>query len=341
MIKINKDIAVSFDDILLVPQRSNIKSRKDVDISMSGFSLPIVSAPMDTVTEWEMAAHISSAGGLGIIHRYMSMYDRVSQACTANAASPNQNGVGIAISAAEAMNNDVMQDIKMSGIKWVCIDTANGHNEIAIGATRHLKNNFPDLKVMSGNVATAQGFLDLSEAGADAVRVGIGGGSVCTTRIVTGHGVPTLQSIIDCYQIKKQNNLNALIVADGGINNTGKIAKAFAAGSDLVMLGGMLAGTYEAPGEAIDGLKRLRGMASAEAQLEWRGEISVDEGASTNIKISGSVVDLFNKIKGGISSACSYSGVEKLADLCEFSEYITVSPQTMKENVPHALVNQG
>lgn len=341
MIKFNKDMAISFDDVLLVPQHSNIKSRKEVKLSMNSFSFPIVSAPMDTVTEWEMAANIAKEGGLGIIHRYMNTAERLHQASMAivGAGSERMHGVGIAISSLEAFDNVFIRDVIALGIKWVCIDTANGHSKLCGLAVNRIAKEYPEIKVMAGNVSTAEGYLHLARMGAHAVRVGIGGGSVCTTRLVTGHGVPTLQSIIDCYDIKVKESVETLIIADGGIKNVGDMVKAFAAGADLVMLGGFLAGTGEAPGEMIDGYKSFRGMASKEAQLNWRGEVSVSEGASTKIKYKGSVNNLFDEIRGGLSSGCSYTGVNRLADLVDYAEYVTVSNNTVKENSPHALVN--
>jgi IMP dehydrogenase len=341
MIQSNTKHAISFDDILLVPQSSAVKTRKDINLDMHGFIFPIVSAPMDTVTEWEMAANIAKEGGLGIIHRYMNTAERLYQAsmAMAGAGSEGMSGVGIAISSLEAFDDVFIKDVIALGIKWVCIDTANGHSELCGLAVNRIAKEYPEIKVMAGNVATAEGYEHLANMGAHAVRVGIGGGSVCTTRLVTGHGVPTLQSIIDCYSIKIKNSIETLIVADGGIKNTGDMVKCFAAGADLVMLGGFLAGTGEAPGEMIDGYKSFRGMASKEAQLDWRGEVSVSEGASTKIKYKGSVNNLFNEIKGGLSSGCSYTGVNRLVDLVEYAEYVTVSNNTVKENSPHALVN--
>lgn len=331
------DNALCFDDILLIPQQSDIQSRHAVDISMHGYSLPIVSSPMDTVTGWEMAAHIASAGGIGIIHRYMDRPDQLVQAEMAMQGTSNVAGIGVAIGASDILDTKYMESIAHMGINWVCIDTANGHGEACIKAVRSLKRQYPELMIMAGNVSTAHGYTVLSMAGADAVRVGIGGGATCTTRIVSGHGVPTLQSIIDCSYAKELNSLNTLIVADGGIKNTGDIVKSFAAGADLVMLGSMLAGTSEAPGEVIDGQKSFRGMASAEAQHDWRGSVSVAEGVSTKIPFKGSVTQIIDNIKNGIGSGCSYSGVNKLSELAENALYNIVSPLSVGESRPHAL----
>lgn len=330
--------SLCFDDILLVPGYSNISSRHAVDLTMSGYEFPIVASPMDTVCEEEMAVAIANEGGIGIIHRYMDRSERLFKLETACIRTHNKDGIGIALSSLECFDTQFIDDALEFGCMWFCIDTANGHGSAAIGAVKHLRANYPGINIMVGNVATAEGFAMLAEAGADAVRVGIGGGATCITRIVSGHGVPTLQSIIDCYEYKNNNNINTLIIADGGLRNTGDIVKAFAAGADLVMLGSMLAGTEEAPGEAVGGFKELRGMASKEAQEDWKGSYSVIEGVSAKIKYKGSVQKIFDQIKGGIGSGCSYSGVSKLSELAENSEYTLVSQASLSESKPHAIL---
>ena len=341
MIRLNKEEALCFDDFLLVPQSSDIKSRKDINLRMGYYDFPIVSSPMDTVTEWEMAAHIAKQGGIGIIHRYMNTAERINQTIMAISGAGDSRiacyGIGVAISAKEAMDSQFIEDIISTGAMWVCIDTANGHGEACALAVRSLKARYPKLKVMAGNVSTKDGFAKLARMGADAVRVGIGGGATCTTRIVSGHGVPTLQSIIDCYEFKVENNIDTLIIADGGIKNTGDMVKAFAAGANLVMLGSMLAGTDESPGDIQDGHKSFRGMASTKAQMNWRGEVSVAEGISTMIPYKGSVLNIIEDIKGGLGSGCSYSGVPALGDLVHEAHYIKVSPLSRAESVPHAI----
>ena len=337
--RVGKDIC--FDDILLTPQFSDVTSRKDVDLTMHEFKFPIVSSPMDTVTEWQMAAAIADEGGLGIIHRYMNTSERLIMLQMAMDDTDNPEGIGIAISSFESLETQFIEDAIKLGCKWFCIDTANGHGAAAVMAVKSFKNRYPNIKLMVGNVATGEGFDFLAEMGADAIRVGIGGGATCKTRIVTGHGSPTLQSIIDCYETKKAKSHSSLIVADGGIRNSGDIVKSFAAGADLVMLGSMLSGTEESPGIIMDGYKSLRGMASRDAQIQWRGEVSVDEGISTMVKYKGYVKDIFDEIRGGISSGCSYSGVHALADLCETAFYTEVSPLSINESRPHAEVNNA
>lgn len=336
MFKWSNHKSLCFDDILLVPQYSDIPTRSDIDISMHGYKFPIVASPMDTVCESEMATSVVNEGGIAIIHRYMDTAERLFQVETVRLSCSNREGIGMALSSLECFDTQFINDAIDVGCNWFCIDTANGHGEAAIRAVKHLKSYYPDIKVMVGNVSTADGFAKLAEVGADAVRVGIGGGSTCKTRIVTGHGIPTLQSIIDCSNYKDRSRVKTLIVADGGIKNSGDIVKAFAAGADLVMLGSMLAGTKEAPGELTDGYKEFRGMASRNAQIDWRGNVSVDEGISTKIKYKGFVKEVFEEIKGGIKSGCSYTGVKKLSELPIYAMYTEVSPLSKSESIPHA-----
>lgn len=345
MIEVNNK-ALCFDDILLVPQESTVKSRHSVDISMaigSGsrtifLSTPVIAAPMDTVCGMTMCIVLDNIGGLGIVHRYMPESDQVE---IAKRLSEYNVKYGIAI----ASNNGFMshaQNLYDAGTRVMLVDTANGHGDYAVDAVKSLRNKFDDVHIMAGNVATPQGFAALSRAGADSVRVGIGGGSACTTRIVSGHGVPTLQSIIDISEWREHaDEYSCSIVADGGIRNSGDMVKAFAAGADAVMVGSMLAGTDEAPGEIFTdasgrSVKSFRGMASREAQQDATGGYSVAEGISTTIPYKGSVNNILQEISGGLGSGCSYSGVHSLSELYSFARYIRVSHASLNESRPHA-----
>lgn len=331
---------LSFDDILLVPQKSNTVTRHDIDITMRlgkhthpsavlELSYPIIASPMDTVCEHEMANILSSWGGLGIIHRYMSKDETLAE-CT------KCNGFfGVAVSAKDCYDKEYIFSLLDVGAKVICLDTANGHNSITIAAVDELNQYLPkDIHIMAGNVATRKGYQELLDAGADSVRVGIGGGSACTTRIVTGHGIPTLSSIMECKSPYYKYDLGS-IVADGGIRNSGDMIKAFAAGAHAVMVGGMFAGYSESPVVMHNGQRVFRGMASKEAQVSWRGHSSVSEGAIMTIQEKGSIVGLLQDLKAGIRSGCSYSGVEKLSDLKDKSEYITISSSALKESDAH------
>ena len=333
-----------FDDILLVPQSSDVNSRSDISLSTAiGYDdrqielyLPIVAAPMDTVCEESMAVELAKHGALGIIHRYMDIEKQ--KDIVFNVAKQ-----GYFVGAAVGIKNDVVKQVEslvFSGAKMICIDVANGHSIHAVSAVKQIRKAFSDLHIMAGNVSTWDAFLQLSMAGADSIRVGIGGGSMCTTRVVTGHGMPTLSSIMDIKQMLERMDLPTSIVADGGIRNSGDMVKSFAAGADAIMLGSVLAGHDESPGEVMydkndKPYKEIRGMASRAAQENWRGSASVVEGISTTISYKGAVANTLNEIRGGIASGCSYSGVYHLEDLAYNSQYVRVSPNSVKENQPH------
>ena len=330
---------ITFGDVLLVPQYSTITSRSQVDLSVETphFTLdcPIVSSPMDTVTGVDMAIAISRNGGLGVVHRYNTIKE---QAKIVSLVKKSTDKVAAAI----GVSGDFLERagaIVSEGANVICVDVAHGHHVLMKRALSELKSLFGDtVHLMAGNVATLEGFNDLSDWGADSVRIGIGGGSICSTRIQTGHGVPTLQSILDCAKSDRET----LLIADGGIKNAGDISKAIAAGADLVMCGSLLAGTEESPGEVFSSssgkkFKVYRGMASKEAQRDWRGRYNSVEGVSTTIPCKGSVKEVLDLLKGQISSACSYSGARSLSEFRNKSKFILQSNSSQFESSTHIL----
>ena len=338
--------APCFDDILLVPQKSSVVSRHSVNLAMSigsgkrliNLDLPVIAAPMDTVCDAAMCIAMHNAGGLGILHRYMS---EDMQITLAKSLVNDGFNFGVAI----ASNNNFIDQAKKLydvGVKMLLVDTANGHGSYAVNAVSSLRNMFDDVHIMAGNIATADGFARLSDAGADSIRVGIGGGSACTTRIVSGHGIPTLASVMECSEWQETfGKYSCSIVADGGIRNSGDMVKSFAAGADAVMVGSMLAGTDESPGNVFinennQHVKAFRGMASREAQKDATGNISVAEGISTTIPYKGSVKTILDDIRGGLGSGCSYSGCHSLFELSSFAKYVRVSYASSYESKPHA-----
>lgn len=235
-----------------------------------------------------------------------------------------------------------------AGVDVLVVDIAHGHSEHTLEMVRNLKQSFPTLPVIAGNVATAQGVRDLVEAGADSVKVGVGSGSICTTRIVTGFGVPQLTAIADCSEVAQQ--LGITVIADGGIRNSGDITKALAAGSSTVMLGNLLAGTDESPGAPVtrDGqrYKIVRGMASLTANVERKtldkaeltienwGEI-VPEGVEAMVPYRGSVADILHQLVGGLRSGMSYAGACSIEELWQKAEFIRITPSGNVESHPH------
>lgn len=341
MLKYKQEKQLCFDDILMVPQTSNVQSRSEIDLRMpfgngSHLTFPVIAAPMDTVCEEEMAAALAKAGGLGMIHRFMDIEKQqkiVQNLCLQDLA------VGASVGAKGTYLEDTGK-LLLSGASAILVDTANGHSKYAVEAVKRIRGTFgTNFHLMAGNVSTKFGFEALSEAGADSIRVGIGGGSVCTTRLVSGHGVPTLASIIEIKEWKERSGVKTAIVADGGIRNTGDMIKSFAAGADAVMLGSMLAGTDESPGsiriDATGKYKSFRGMASKEAN-EGK-DIPIAEGVATRVPYKGPVDNILSNIRGGLGSGCSYSGEHNLRDLYEGSMYIEVSSLSVSESKPHAL----
>jgi len=324
----------TFDDVLLVPRRSRVFSRKDVSLC-SNFSrnivldLPIVSANMDTVTESKMAIAMAKAGGIGVIHRFLTIEGQTEEV----ARVKKQNLlVGAAIGVKDAVER--AQAVIDAGADVLVVDIAHGHNERAINTIKILKKKFKNIDVVGGNVATKLGVLDLIRAGADAVKVGIGPGSACTTRIVTGVGVPQLSAIMEAVTIA--NKFKIPIIADGGIKNSGDMCKALAAGASTVMIGNLFAGTEESPGEHIleDGqtFKFYRGMASRGVSVQTDGFYRVPEGEAGKVAYKGMVNGVLNDLSSGLRSSMSYLGAKNLKEFHKNTEFIKVSSHTFKES---------
>tara|TARA_R100000152_G_C6773951_1_gene201520 strand:+ start:1206 stop:2237 length:1032 start_codon:yes stop_codon:yes gene_type:complete len=338
----NNNKSLSFDDILLVPQFSDIESRKALSTSSSlsdklTLELPVISSPMDTVTEYDMAYAMSKNGGLGIIHRYNTIADQINILEHLR----SQKGGYITVGAAIGVTGDYQeraQELVSHGVNVLCVDVAHGHHSMMRDALKYLKEEYGgDIHIMAGNVATGDGSLALASWGADSIRVGIGGGSICSTRLVSGHGVPTLQSIIECVRL----GCPVPIIADGGMKTSGDVVKALAAGADFVMLGSMLAGTDQAPGQVFDNgnkkYKVYRGMASSEAQVNWRGKTSTPEGISTTIPYKGDVNRILIDLKGGIQSGMSYSGARTIQELQFKTKFIQQTAAGQAESHTHIL----
>ena len=337
---------ICFDDVLLVPQASDINSREEINLTTHlknhKFRLPIISSPMDTVTESSMALSMFKSGGLGIVHRYNTYKEQCEiirdiAATLEDTSSSNINK----ISAAIGTSGDFVNRAKFlfdCGVRIFCIDVAHGHHKLVESSIKSLRDEIGDsATIIAGNVATGKGFEDLSSWGADAIRVGIGGGSICSTRIETGHGVPTLQSIFDCRDAG-----DAALIADGGIKTSGDIVKSLAAGADMVMLGSMLAGTDETPGQVFQSkdnkrYKVYRGMASPEAQIAWRGEARSLEGISTTIPYKGPVENILKKLERNIKSGLSYTGSRNLKELRGMANFIRQSSSGLMESRTHIL----
>jgi len=332
---------LTYDDVLLVPQYSDIKSRKEVSLSVDlgrGLKLesPIISSPMDTVTESEMAAVMSIVGGTGIIHRYNSVDEQTDLVIRAKSLASGPVGAAIGVTGDYL---DRASALEFAGASILCVDVAHGHHILVKEALTELRKLFGDrVHIMAGNVATLEGFNDLADWGADSIRCNIGGGSICTTRIQTGHGVPGLQTIMDCAK----SDRDALIIADGGLKTSGDITKAIAAGADLVMLGSLLSGTDESPGEVISSVdnpsikyKRYRGMASKAAQEDWKGTFSSLEGVSSTVPYKGAVVNVLDDLLRGLRSGLSYSGSRSISEFHSKAQFVRQTAAGQVESSAH------
>ncbi len=469
-------LGLTFDDVLLVPKRSPVRSRGDVSTATQlsrhiTMEIPIVSANMDTVTEWKMAVAMARAGGIGIIHRFMTAERQAEEVRRAKRAESHivespmtvpcgatvkeardvmvRHGIGglvvvdehrrpagiitqrdiqfadngddvcnlmtpagrmitaptgtsleearrilhehrleklplidkdgrlaglittkdivrlmqhpqatkdrkgrLRIGAAVGVTAGFLERAELllkAGADVLVVDIAHGHSDNAIQAVRDLRQTFGDVEIIAGNVATADGTRDLIEAGADAIKVGVGPGSICITRIVTGFGVPQLTAVADCVEAAAPYGVP--IIADGGIRNSGDVVKVLAAGASSVMVGSMLAGTDESPGVVVlrNGrrTKVSRGMASLGATMErpdrkqdsddddpsWARVVA--EGVEAAVPYRGSVDDLLYQLVGGLRSGLSYGGARSIAELQASAEFVPITQAGMTESRPH------
>lgn len=339
---------ITFDDVLLVPGYNGIRSRQavttDVELPRAdrpiSLKIPVISANMDTITGGDMAIAMAKLGGLGILHRFMSIEANVAEYRRARVAGPVAVSIGVSGDAMERA-----EALIAAGAEILCVDVAHGHSKMVNQTVRGLREKYSDnLCIIAGNVASYAGADYLAAAGADIIKVGIGPGSVCTTRIKTGFGVPQLTAILDCRKVDRP------IIADGGIRVPGDAVKALAAGAAYIMLGGMLAGTEETPGARVaklgpDGketfVKVFRGMASREAQEDFMGAMAdwkTAEGISTEVPARGPVGGVIADVMGGIRSGMTYCGAVNLKELQRKAQFMEVSRASVDEGLPHAVL---
>jgi IMP dehydrogenase len=335
--------AFTYDDILLVPSYNHWESRKIVDISMQcktgklSLTLPVMTSNMDTITGSKMADFISGKGGIGVLHRFMPVEENVSEfkACQSPVF------VSIGCTQNELKRAEALRD---AGADYYCVDVAHAHAKYVGQTLKYIRKLLgSDACIMAGNVATYAGADYLASVGADIIKVGIGGGSVCSTRIKTGFGVPNLTAIKACSRVDRS------IVADGGIRYPGDIVKSLAFGADFVMIGSMLAGTRPTPGKVImkknqDGndikFKIYRGMASNEAQKEIHGELAewrTSEGISLEIPCREDEDEIIADIVGGLRSGLTYGGASSISELQRKLDYIEITAAGRIENLPHRI----
>ncbi|ELZ09302.1 GMP reductase [Halovivax asiaticus JCM 14624] len=334
-------IGLSYGDVLVVPRRSGVDSRSNVDLSTrltDGIELatPLLSAPMDTVTEAETAIAMDEAGGMGTIHRFLTIEEQAAEVREAVEAEATV-GAAVGIAGDPIERTDA---VVAAGADCVMVDVAHGHLERCLDAVAAIRDAFPDLDLIAGNVATPAGVADLAEAGADCVKVGIGPGSHCTTRRVAGAGVPQLTAVDDCAEAAEEYGVRT--IADGGIRCSGDAVKALLAGADAVMMGSLFAGTAEAPPATveIDGTryKRSRGMATTaanEARTDTDELPDADEGVEGLTEYRGPLVDVAAEFAAGIRSGLSYAGGHTIADARESAEFIRVAQSARDREGAH------
>ncbi len=354
-------LALTYDDIQLVPAFSSVKSRLDIQLHTKlsrrySLLVPLVASPMDTVCEEEMAFKMFLSGGVGCIHRFLSVEEQTQQVRNlynkiygdgfyspyidwVSKLPEKQTGFDLVpiMAAIGVMASDMTraQSLVEAGANVLLIDVAHGDHQNVIDMINWCKDNLDEnVDIIAGNIATAEAAERLQEAGADGLRVGIGGGSLCTTRIKTGFGVPNVTSLIDVASVAK-----VPVMADGGIRSSGDIAKALAIGANNVMLGSLLAGTAETPGSVIEKngslYKRYRGSASLETKTAHGQQQRNVEGESTVIPFKGGVKFIVQGLVDGVRSALSYAGSDSLENYAP--EYVQVTNSGIREAQPHLL----
>lgn len=336
---------LTFDDVLLIPARSDIvptevstRSRLTAEIELE---IPVVSAAMDTVTGSRMAIAMARAGGLGVIHRNLSVADQVAELEAVKRE-------GLLAGAAVGTGSDADERtaaLVAAGADVIVVDIAHGHSASVIRMVEKVKARHR-VQVIAGNVVTAEGTEELIAAGADCVKVGVGPGAICTTRVVAGAGMPQITAIADCVEAAAAHGIP--VCADGGIQHSGDIAKAIGAGAHTVMLGGLLAGVDESPGEVVAGYKAYRGMGSLGAMRVRQasrdrygqgdvGEFSkiVPEGVEGRVKAVGALAPFLHQLIGGLRAGMKYAGAATIEELRANARFVRISSAGLRESHPH------
>lgn len=326
----NKEM-LAFDDVVLIPQYSTLKSRQDADTSCQLFDLelkaPIITSNMESVTGAEMCKKVWELGGIGCMHRFMTIEENIDQYLEV-VNSGAKCIVSIGCSEEEKARALCLKD---AGARYYCIDIAHGHSTVMEEMLLWFKEAMHGCYVMAGNVATPQGVTDLEDWGADAIKVGVGSGSVCTTRVVTGHGSPTFTGMLECAQSQPMVPL----IQDGGIRNSGDITKSFVAGANMVMIGSLAAGTSEAPGELIDSKTPGKKFKKFFGSSSYERKNTAKEGVETLIEYKGSFEPIFKNLVAGLRSGMSYCNSPHLNDIYYRAKWRKQSLASSIEGKPH------
>ncbi len=342
--------SLTFDDILITPQYSNVlPSETDISLILTKkikLKVPFLSSAMDTVTEAKMAIAIAQAGGIGIIHRNLNIKKQTKEIVLVKKRK-------LLVGAAVGTNNEDIKRAKSlidCGCDLIIIDTAHGHSEKVLNTLYKLKKIRGNVPICVGNIATGEAAKKLFDSGADIIKVGIGPGSICTTRMVAGIGVPQISAIKEVRQALKNKKIK--IISDGGIKFSGDLAKALAAGADAIMMGSIFAGTDESPGKKfkIKGkiYKQYRGMGSIGAmstgsanryfQKNYKDKSKfVPEGVEGRVEFKGNVSKIIYQLKGGLRSSMGYIGAKKLGDIAKNAKFIKITKAGFYESMVHSV----
>lgn len=356
---------LTFDDVLLIPAESHVLPN-EVDLSTQladniKLNIPLISAGMDTVTEGAMAIAMALQGGLGVVHKNMSIQAQASEVANVKSVVVPSNATKAAVddqnrllcAAAVGVTSDTFERAEAfleAGADAIVIDTAHGHSAGVLRKIKEFREHFPKQTLIAGNVATGDATRALFDAGVDVVKVGIGPGSICTTRIVAGVGVPQITAIYDAASAARE--YHKPIIADGGIKYSGDVVKALAAGGNAVMLGSMLSGTTEASGDIFEDngkkYKRYRGMGSVGAMAQAHGSSDryfqggvneanklVPEGVEARVEYKGDVSDVVFQIDGGLRSGMGYCGAANISELIEKAQFVQITNAGLRESHPH------
>ncbi|WP_261810521.1 IMP dehydrogenase [Levilactobacillus humaensis] len=355
---------ITFDDVLLIPAESHVLPN-EVDLSVQlapnlKLNVPFLSASMDTVTETKMATAMAQNGGLGVIHKNMSATDQAKMVADVKAiendATKHPNAAvdannHLLVAAAVGVTSDTFDRataLLNAGADAIIIDTAHGHSAGVLRKVAEIRKQLPDATLIAGNVATGEGTRALFEAGVDVVKVGIGPGSICTTRVVAGVGVPQITAIYDAASVARE--FGKPIIADGGMKYSGDIVKALAAGGNAVMFGSMFSGTDEAPGDVIEdngkkyktyrGMGSLASMSHGSADRYFQGGVNeanklVPEGIEARVEYKGSVNDIIFQMVGGLRSGMGYTGSANIQGLIDNAQFVRISNAGLIESHPH------
>ncbi|EKK20474.1 Inosine-5'-monophosphate dehydrogenase [Fructilactobacillus florum 8D] len=355
---------LTYDDVLLVPAASSVLPNQVSLKTKLGknllLNIPVLSAAMDTVTESAMAIKMAQQGGLGVIHKNMTPADQAQEITTVKAAPVSGDLAAVdeqgryLVAAAVGINAETTeraQALVDAGVDAIVLDSAHGHSQGVLEKVTAIRQQFPEQTLIAGNIATKQAAEALFNAGADVVKVGIGPGSICTTRVVAGVGVPQISATFECAAVAAKYHKQ--IIVDGGMQFSGDLVKALAAGGDAVMLGSMLAGTTEAPGkiiESADGqqFKLYRGMGSIPAMENgssdryFQGKVKsekklVPEGIEGKTEYKGDVQDILYQMMGGLRAGMGYTGAAQVKDLKQ-ARFVRISSAGLRESHPHDVV---